>query len=50
MRRYVRLAASMDVVVVWCLWNGAVLRDARTLDMIMEPSGDLHGAVRLLCA
>jgi mannan endo-1,4-beta-mannosidase len=39
MRRYVQLAASMDIVIIWCLWNGAVLRDSRTLDMITEPSG-----------
>ena len=39
MRKYVRLAASMDIVIVWCLWNGAVLRDNRTLAMITEPSG-----------
>ena len=39
MRKYLRLAASMDVLVNWCLWNGAVLRDNRTLAMIVEPSG-----------
>ena len=39
MRKYVRLAASMDVLVTWCLWNGAVLRDPRTMAMILEPSG-----------
>ena len=39
MRRYVRLAASMDIVIVFCLWNGAVLRDNRTIAMITEPSG-----------
>lgn len=39
MRRFVRLAASMDIVVVWCLWNGAVLRDNRTISMIVDPSG-----------
>ena len=41
MRRYVQLAASMDIMINWVLWNGAVLRDNRTLDMIMimDPSG-----------
>eukprot|EP01044_Picomonas_judraskeda_P005303 COSAG03_NODE_497_length_7415_cov_2.348004_6_plen_177_part_00 len=39
MRRFVQLAASMDIVVVWCLWNGAVLRDNRTISMIVDPSG-----------
>lgn len=39
MRRFVQLAASMDIVIVWCLWNGAVLRDTRTISMIVDPSG-----------
>ncbi len=42
MRRYTRLAASLDVLVVWCLWNGAGSGrsiDNRTRAMIQEPSG-----------
>jgi mannan endo-1,4-beta-mannosidase len=42
MRRYTRLAASHDVLVVWCLWNGAGgnrAMDNRTRTMIEEPSG-----------
>jgi hypothetical protein len=39
MRQFVQLAASMDIMIVWCLWNGAVLRDARTISMIVDPSG-----------
>ena len=26
-------------MITWTLWNGAVLRDNRTLAMIVEPSG-----------
>ena len=29
----------MDIMIIWCLWNGAVLRDNRTLAMITQPSG-----------
>ena len=42
MRRYTRLAASLDVLVIWCLWNGAGgnrAMDNRTRAMIEEPSG-----------
>ena len=42
MRRYTRLAASLNILVVWCLWNGAGsnrLMDNRTRAMIEDPSG-----------
>ncbi len=42
MRRYTRLAASMNILVVWCLWNGAGSArsmDNRTRAMIQEASG-----------
>jgi mannan endo-1,4-beta-mannosidase len=42
MRQYTRLAASLDVLVIWCLWNGAGgnrAMDNRTRAMIEEPSG-----------
>ena len=39
MKKYLQVAASMDILIVWTLWNGAVLRDNRTLGMIIEPDG-----------
>jgi len=42
MRQYTRLAASLDMLVIWCLWNGAGgnrAMDARVRSMIQEPNG-----------
>ena len=45
MKQYTRLAASLDILFIWCLWNGAAgfngenLMDPRMRDMIMDDSG-----------
>jgi hypothetical protein len=42
MRQYTRLAASLNVLVTWCLWNGAGGNrnmDPRVRALIQEPSG-----------
>jgi mannan endo-1,4-beta-mannosidase len=42
MRRYTRLAASLNILVTWCLWNGAGgdrSMDPRVRAMIEQPSG-----------
>ena len=45
MKQYTRLAASLDVLVIWCLWNGAAgfngenVFDPRMREMIMDTSG-----------
>eukprot|EP00937_MAST-01D_sp_MAST-1D-sp2_P004792 g4792.t1 len=39
MRKYARYAASRDVFIVFCLWNGAVLRNNVTIGLITEEAG-----------
>eukprot|EP00966_Prymnesium_polylepis_P241223 5578726-Prymnesium_polylepis.1 len=38
MRRYLRAAAELDVLVFFCLWNGAVLRNANTKGLFASPA------------
>lgn len=45
LRKYIRYAASQNVFVNLCLWNGAVLRQENTIKMIQDKSGDLVQAL-----